>query len=185
MNIPKKNSKNMHQLMIHLAGQGNTNSLADLFLLMSEHTVNIIHSEYDGIGKDISMHFLIEADIDVLKTMQHSVNEYAHKHQLACIIRRATSADKADNSTELQVDIAGMYGHRALPVIINFFQQANFDVIDCQVNQFEEKQSNAKMMKLFMLIQTSQNISIDITNEQLDDILNQYNLIGHIRNLTE
>lgn len=175
----------MQQLMIHLAGQGNTSTLSDLFSLIAEQPINIIHSEYDGIGGDISMHLIIEGSDDVLMSIQHNLNNYAQQCQLSCIIRHATSADKPDNSTELKVDIAGMYDHRALPIIVNFFRQAEFAVLDCQVNQFEEKQSNAKMMKLSMLIQTDHNISIDITNEQLDDILNTYNLIGHIRLSTE
>ncbi len=185
MKTQYKSNKNMQQLMIHLAGQGNTNTLSDLFSLFTEHPVNIIHSEYDGIGGDISMHLIIEGSNDILMAIQHKLNSYAQQCKLSCIIRRATSAEVPDNATELQVDIAGMYDHRALPIIIEFFRQAEFAVLDCQVNQFEEKQSNAKMMKLSMLIQTDHNISIDITNQQLDDILSTYNLIGHIRLSTE
>ncbi len=173
--------------MIHVFDDGSGGGVAlyqEIAAMIASNKVNVLSSEFDCINQHCLIGIVLQGEQSELDRIENAVNTRLQGTRISFTVQHI-NLDSSENSHCLCADIVGINDNCALHKVLAFFTQHEFTIIQSNLSTFTEKHSQAEMMKLFVLIRTNRDISIDTLNHYFDDCLNPFNLIGHIRPATQ
>ena len=177
----------MERLMVHVFDDGSGGGVTlyqEITDTIAGCSVTVLSSEFDCVNDHSLIGVVLQGEQTELHGIESELNARLKLTGLSYVVQHV-NLEATETSHCLCADIVGINDNHALSEVLAFFIQHKCTIIQSNLSTFTEKHSQAEMMKLYLLIQTEHEVSIDTFNHYFDDCLNPFNLIGHIRPVTQ
>ncbi|MBC3767476.1 glycine cleavage system protein R [Neptunicella marina] len=168
------------QLIVTILGTDQVGILSALSNTMSESGCNILDSRQAIYGHDLCLTMIIEGEHAAITRAELNLPAVCQKFDLLSIMKRTREHHRQDLTRLANVEFVGLDAIGIIHKVTNFFVSHNIAVSAFRQHTFTEKSTQAKMLKVKMVISLPDTADAEAIVKWFSAYLDELELIGTI-----